>query len=238
MVNLVDSKIISNPNNLKVLYEDNHLIAINKRPGDIVQGDKTGDMPLNEVVKLFLKKKYKKPGNVYLGVAHRLDRPTSGIIVFAKTSKVLPRLNKLFAEKKAKKTYWAIVKNLPEKDSDTLVHWLSRNTKQNKSYAHTHEIASGKKAVLEYRIFQKLNNYYALEIDLLTGRHHQIRAQLAAIGCPIKGDLKYGFDRSNKDASIHLHAQSLSFVHPVQKSAITLTASPPDDPLWNICAKK
>lgn len=232
------TKTVTDPTNLQVLYEDNHLIAINKRPGDIVQGDKTGDMPLNEVVKLFLKKKYSKPGNVYLGVAHRLDRPTSGIVVFAKTSKALPRLNKLFAEKAAKKTYWAIVKNLPEKKSGTLVHWLNRNTKQNKSYAHEHEIASGKKATLKYRLLKELDNYYALEIDLQTGRHHQIRAQLAAIGCPIKGDLKYGFDRSNKDASIHLHAQRLSFTHPVKKIKLTLEAPPPSDPIWDVCIEK
>ena len=229
------SKIRSNPTNLQVLYEDNHLIAINKRPGDIIQGDKTGDMPLSEVVKLYLKEKYNKPGNVYLGVAHRLDRPTSGIVVFAKTSKALPRLNKLFAEKKTTKTYWAVVKTLPSKEVDTLVHWLKRNPKQNKSYAHLNEVDGSKKAILDYRLIKKLDNYYLLEIDLLTGRHHQIRAQLSAIGSTIKGDLKYGFDRSNKDASIHLHARHLSFVHPVKKEMLDFTASPPQDPIWDAC---
>lgn len=228
-------KVLSNPQNLQVLYQDNHLIAVNKRPGDIVQGDKTGDMPLSEVVKLYLKEKYDKPGNVYLGVAHRLDRPTSGIVVFAKTSKALPRLNKLFAEKKTTKTYWAVVKNAPKKEGDTLVHWLKRNPKQNKSYANHKEVTDSKKAILEYRTIKKLDNYFLLEIDLKTGRHHQIRAQLSAIGCPIKGDLKYGFDRSNKDASIHLHARSLSFIHPVKKEMLQLTAPPPRDPIWDAC---
>nr|WP_225901871.1 RNA pseudouridine synthase [Zobellia barbeyronii] len=218
-----------------VLFEDNHLIAINKRPGDIVQGDKTGDMPLSEVVKLYIKEKFNKPGNVYLGVAHRLDRPTSGIVVFTKTSKALPRLNKLFAEKEAKKTYWAIVKNLPKKNEDTLTHWLKRNNKQNKSYAHIKEIPESKKAILDYKVIKKLDRYYLLEINLHTGRHHQIRAQLAAIGCPIKGDLKYGFDRSNPNASIHLHARRLSFIHPVRKEPIEIVAKPPEDPVWNAC---
>lgn len=225
----------SNKNNLQVLYEDNHLIVINKRPGDIVQGDKTGDMPLSEVVKQYIKEKYNKPGNVYLGVAHRLDRPTSGIVVFAKTSKALPRLNKLFAEKEAQKTYWAVVKNKPEKENDTLVHWLKRNTKQNKSYAHKNEVPDSKKAILDYKIIKKLDNYYLLEIDLKTGRHHQIRAQLTSIGCTIKGDLKYGFDRSNKDGSIHLHARKLSFIHPVKKEKIEIIAPPPNDSIWNAC---
>ena len=229
------NKVISHQKNLLVLFEDNHLIAINKRPGDIVQGDKTGDMPLSEVVKLYIKEKYNKPGNVYLGVAHRLDRPTSGIVVFAKTSKALPRLNKLFAEKEARKTYWAIVKNKPRKNEDTLTHWLKRNSKQNKSYAHTKEVSDSKKAILDYRVIKKLDRYYLLEIDLHTGRHHQIRAQLSAIGCPIKGDLKYGFDRSNANASIHLHARKLSFVHPVRKEPLEIVAKPPEDPVWNAC---
>lgn len=164
-----------------------------------------------------------------------MDRPTSGIVIFAKTSKALPRLNKLFAEKEAKKTYWAVVKNPPEKQQDTLTHWMKRNTKQNKSYANKKEVPDSKKAILDYRLIKKLDNYYLLEIDLKTGRHHQIRAQLTAIGCPIKGDLKYGFDRSNKDSSIHLHARSLSFIHPVKKELLELTAPTPDDSVWNAC---
>ena len=228
-------KTISNPNNLQVLFEDNHLIAINKRAGDIVQGDKTGDTPLSEVVKQYIKTKHQKPGNVYLGVAHRLDRPTTGIVVFAKTSKALPRLNKLFAEKDAQKTYWAVVNKMPEKEKDTLVHWLKRNTKQNKSYAHIKEVPDSKIAILDYKVIRSLDRYFLLEIDLKTGRHHQIRAQLAAIGCAIKGDLKYGSDRSNKDGSIHLHARSLSFVHPVKKEMLQLIAPPPEDSVWNAC---
>ncbi len=220
---------------LQVLHEDNHLIAINKRPGDIVQGDKTGDIPLSEVVKGYLKRKYNKPGNVYLGVAHRLDRPTSGVVVFAKTSKALPRLNKLFAEKVAKKTYWAVVKNPPPENQGQLTHWLKRNPKRNKSYAHEKEVAESKKAVLEYKMLKKLDSYFLLEIDLKTGRHHQIRSQLAAIGCPIKGDLKYGFHRSNKDGSIHLHARKLSFIHPVKKEPILITSDLPKDPVWDAC---
>jgi len=228
-------KTISDKNNLQVLFEDNHIIVVNKRPGDIVQGDKTGDKPLSEVVKSYLKEKYNKPGNVYLGVVHRLDRPTSGIVLFAKTSKALPRLNKLFQEKAAQKTYWAIVKNAPPKKSDTLVHFLKRNPKQNKSYAHIKEVPESKKAILEYRLLKKLDNYFLLEVDLHTGRHHQIRSQLSAIGSPIKGDLKYGFDRSNKDASIHLHARELKFIHPVKKEEIHIVAPPPDEVLWNNC---
>ncbi|WP_373056084.1 RluA family pseudouridine synthase [Zunongwangia sp. H14] len=228
-------KTISNKNNLQVLYEDNHIIVVNKRPGDIVQGDKTGDKPLSEVVKSYLKEKYNKPGNVYLGVVHRLDRPTSGIVLFARTSKALPRLNKLFKEKDAQKTYWAIVKNEPPKPKDTLVHYMKRNPKQNKSYAHIKEVPDSKKAILDYQVLKNLDNYYLLEIDLHTGRHHQIRSQLSAIGCPIKGDLKYGFDRSNKDASIHLHARELKFVHPVKKEPVHILAPPPEDSIWKAC---
>lgn len=231
----MSTKIISTPKNLQVLYEDNHLIAINKRAGDIVQGDKTGDTPLSEVVKQYIKTKHNKPGNVYLGVAHRLDRPTTGIVVFAKTSKALPRLNKLFAEKDAQKTYWAVVNKMPEKETDTLIHWLKRNTKQNKSYGHKNEVPESKKAILDYKVIKSLDRYFLLEIDLKTGRHHQIRAQLAAIGCAIKGDLKYGSDRSNKDGSIHLHARRLSFIHPVKKEILQLTAPPPEDSVWNAC---
>lgn len=231
----MSKKTHSTADNLQVLFEDNHLIVINKRPGDIVQGDKTGDKPLSETVKDYLKKKYNKPGNVYLGVVHRLDRPTSGIVLFAKTSKALPRLNKLFAEKEAKKTYWAIVKNQPNKTQDKLVHWLKRNTKQNKSYAHKKEVPESKKAILSYAIMNSLQNYYMLEIDLETGRHHQIRSQLSAIGCPIKGDLKYGFNRSNADGSIHLHARKLKLVHPVKKELIEIIAPTPNEVLWNAC---
>lgn len=221
--------------NLQVLFEDNHLIVINKRPGDIVQGDKTGDKPLSDTVKAYLKKKYNKPGNVYLGVVHRLDRPTSGIVVFAKTSKALPRLNKMFAEKDAKKTYWAVVKNRPDEPEKKLVHWMTRNTKQNKSYANSREVTDSKKAILSYRLIKKLDNYYLLEIDLETGRHHQIRSQLTAIGSPIKGDLKYGFNRSNENGSIHLHARKLKLMHPVKKELLEIIAPLPNDPIWNAC---
>ena len=232
----METRTKTNSKNLLVLYEDNHIIVINKRPGDIVQGDKTGDVPLNEIVKQYVKKKYNKPGKVFLGVVHRIDRPTSGVVVFARTSKALSRLNELFSQKLAKKTYWAIVKNKPNKEQDTLEHWLLRNTKQNKSYAHIKEVPNSKKAILDYQILKKLNNYYLLEIDLKTGRHHQIRAQLAAINCPIKGDLKYGFDRSNKNGSIHLHARSIEFLHPVGKKPISLTAPAVEDPIWDACS--
>lgn len=228
-------KILSNKDNLQVLYEDNHLIIVNKRAGDIVQGDKTGDKPLSDVVKSYLKEKYNKPGNVYLGVAHRLDRPTTGVIAFAKTSKALPRLNKIFAEKDATKTYWALVKQLPPKTEDTLIHWLKKNPKNNKSTAHDNEVTQGKKAILHYKVLKSLDRYHLLEIQLETGRHHQIRSQLSSIGCPIKGDLKYGFDRSNPDASISLHARGLSFVHPVSNKKIEVEAPLPEDPLWNAC---
>ena len=228
-------KVVSTPKNLQVLYEDNHIIVINKRSGDIVQGDKTGDTPLSDIVKLYIKENYDKPGNVFLGVVHRLDRPTSGIVVFARTSKALTRLNKLFAEKKVKKTYWAIVKRRPEQDKGSLTHWLRKNPKNNKSTAFPKEVDGSKKAILHYELIQELNRYYLLSIQLETGRHHQIRSQLAAIGSPIKGDLKYGFDRSNRDASIHLHSRQIEFVHPVSKELISIIASPPDDALWNSC---
>lgn len=229
----MSNKETSNPQNLQVLHEDNHLIIVNKRPGDIVQGDKSGDVPLSEVVKAYLAAKHNKPGNVYLGVVHRLDRPTSGIVVFAKTSKALPRLNKLFQDKQVKKTYWAMVKDAPPANGDTLIHYLKRNTKQNKSYAHVNEVPDSKKAILDYTVIKKLDTYYLLEVNLQTGRHHQIRSQLAAIGCPIKGDLKYGFDRSNKDGSIHLHSRALSFIHPVKKEELQIIAPPPHEPLWD-----
>jgi len=228
-------KTVTHKNNLQILFEDNHLIAINKRAGDLVQGDKTGDKPLVEVVKEYIAEKYNKPGAVYLGVVHRLDRPTTGVVIFAKTSKALTRLNKLFKERETQKTYWAIIKNVPPKAQDTLTHFLKRNAKQNKSYAHNKEVPESKKAVLEYQVLKKLDNYYLLEIELHTGRHHQIRSQLSAIDCPIKGDLKYGFDRSNADGSIHLHARKLTLIHPVRKEKLTILAPPPSDPLWNSC---
>tara|TARA_R110002073_G_scaffold240878_2_gene402676 strand:+ start:1801 stop:2496 length:696 start_codon:yes stop_codon:yes gene_type:complete len=228
-------KLLSNKSNLQVLYEDNHIIIVNKRAGDIVQGDKTGDQPLSDIVKAYIKYKYNKPGNVYLGVTHRLDRPTTGIVVFAKTSKVLPRLNKMFSDKKINKTYWAIVKEKPENEKDTLTHWLKKNPKNNKSTAYTHEIKDGKKAILHYKIIKQLNNYFLLEVNLETGRHHQIRCQLASISSPIKGDLKYGFDRSNKDASIHLHSKKIEFIHPVSKEQISVEAPTPQDPIWDAC---
>ena len=231
----MSKKTHSTIDNLQVLFEDNHLIIINKRPGDIVQGDKTGDQPLSDTVKAYLKIKHNKPGNVYLGVVHRLDRPTSGIVVFAKTSKALPRLNKMFAEKDAKKTYWAIVKNNPKEPEKRLVHWMKRNTKQNKSYANIKEVPDSKKAMLTYKTIKKLNHYFLLQIDLETGRHHQIRSQLSAIGSPIKGDLKYGFNRSNDDGSIHLHARKLRLTHPVKKEPLEIIAPPPNDPIWNAC---
>ena len=230
------SKIFSNKDNLQILYDDNHIIIVNKRAGDIVQGDKTGDKPLSDVVKEYIAEKYNKPGNVYLGVVHRLDRPTTGLVIFAKTSKVLPRLNALFASKDISKTYWAIVKNKPAKEKDTLIDWLKKNSKNNKSYAYKKEVANSKKAILHYEVIKKLQNYFLLEIRLETGRHHQIRSQLYNIGCPIKGDLKYGFDRSNEDGSIHLHARHISFIHPVKKEPIKITAPLPTDVIWDACS--
>ena len=226
-------KEISNKNNLQVLHEDNHIIVVNKRVGDIVQGDKTGDKPLSEVVKEYIKEKYNKPGEVFLGVVHRLDRPTTGIVVFARTSKALTRLNELFKNRETQKTYWAIIKNKPAKPNDKLIHFIKRNEKNNTSKAHIKEVPDSKLASLEYTIFKELNNYFALEIDLHTGRHHQIRAQLAAIGSPIKGDLKYGFDRSNPDGGIHLHARKLVFIHPVTKNSLCIIAPVPQEVIWN-----
>ncbi len=222
--------------NLQILFEDNHLIVINKRAGDLVQGDKTGDDPLVDIIKEYIKKRDQKPGNVYLGVVHRIDRPTSGIVVFAKTSKALSRLNKAFANKEPKKTYWAVVKNRPPKKVDQLRHFLLRKQKQNKSYAHENEVPNSKLALLNYRLIKELNNYFLLEIDLETGRHHQIRSQLSKIGCPIKGDLKYGFNRSNKDGSIHLHARKIELIHPVKKEKITIEAPVNSaDAIWKVC---
>lgn len=218
---------------MKVVYEDNHIIVVNKTSSEIVQGDKTGDTPLSDIVKQYLKEKYNKPGNVFIGVTHRLDRPVSGLVVFAKTSKALSRLNEMFKNSAVRKTYWAIVKNRPEKDEGELVHFLVRNEKQNKSYAYDREVPHSKKAVLHYRVIGQSENYYLLEIDLKTGRHHQIRCQLAKMGCPIKGDLKYGFPRSNPDGSICLHARKVCFVHPVSKENIELEAPVPEGNLWN-----
>ena len=229
----MSSKIVSTANNLQILHEDNHLIIINKRVGDLVQGDKTGDKPLSEIVKEYIKEKYNKPGEVFLGVVHRLDRPTSGIVVFARTSKALTRMNELFSNRETQKTYWAVVKNKPLKSEDTLVHFIKRNEKNNTSKAHLKEVPDSKSAVLDYTIIKNLDNYFALEINLHTGRHHQIRAQLSAIGCPIKGDLKYGFDRSNSDGGIHLHARKLVFNHPVSKENLTILATTPNDLIWN-----
>lgn len=217
---------------MTVLYEDNHIIIVNKAPGEIVQGDKTGDEPLSEMVKVYLKEKYNKPGNVFCGVTHRLDRPTSGVVVFAKTSKALSRLNDMFRNGEIDKTYWAIVRNRPPKESDTLVHYLIKNEKTNKSSAYTTEKPHTKRAVLHYKMIASSQNYFLLEVDLETGRHHQIRSQLAHLGCPIKGDLKYGAPRSNTDGSISLHARSISFIHPVSKEKIMLTAPVPQDNLW------
>jgi 23S rRNA pseudouridine1911/1915/1917 synthase len=225
----------STKDNLHVLFEDNHLIIVNKRAGDIVQGDKTQDKPLSEVVKEYIKEKYNKPGNVYLGVVHRLDRPTSGIVIFARTSKALERLNKMLREKRIKKTYWAVVKNAPKKENGTLINFLKKNPKNNKSSVFQKEIEGSKKAILHYQTLRILDHYTLLEVDLETGRHHQIRAQLSYIGSAIKGDLKYGAQRSNKDGSIHLHARMIEFTHPVSKENIHISAPLPNDPVWKAC---
>lgn len=218
---------------MKILYEDNHLIAVRKRVGDIVQGDKTGDVPLSDMVKNYLKDKYQKPGNVYLGVVHRLDRPVSGVVLFSKTSKALPRLNKMFAEHKGvKKTYLAIVVNKPAQPQGTLTHWLTRNEKQNTARAYDREVPGSKKAVLDYRLVAQSERYFLLEIELHTGRHHQIRCQLSKIGCPIRGDLKYGAPRSNPDGGISLHAWRLELEHPVSHQNITIDAPLPEERLW------
>ncbi len=218
---------------MTVVYEDNHIIVVNKTSSEIVQGDKTGDTPLSETVKEYIRVKYNKPGNVFLGVTHRLDRPVSGLVVFAKTGKALSRLNDMFRLGEVKKTYWAIVKERPKEVEGELVHWLVRNEKQNKSYAYDKEKPNSKKAILRYKLIGHSQNYHLLEVDLQTGRHHQIRCQLAKMGCPIKGDLKYGSPRSNPDGSICLHARRVTFVHPVSKEVIDLTAPLPDGNLWN-----
>lgn len=225
----------STKDNLEVLFEDNHLIILNKNVGDIVQGDKTGDQPLSEIVKDYIKVKYNKPGNVFLGVVHRLDRPTSGAIIFARTSKALERMNTMFREKKVDKTYWAVVKNKPKKNRETLTHFLKKNHKNNKSSAYNEDIDGSKKAVLHYQFIKSLDRFHLLEIQLETGRHHQIRAQLSFIGSPIKGDLKYGFPRSNKDGGIHLHAREIRFNHPVTKENLVIVAPTPKDVIWDAC---
>ena len=219
---------------MDVLYEDNHIIVVNKRSGEIVQGDKTGDEPLSEVVKQYIKTKYDKPGNVFLGVVHRLDRPVAGLVVFAKTSKALSRLNTMFANGEVHKTYWAIVVKRPEAESGTLTNWIVRNEKQNKSYAYDRERPKAKQAVLKYQMIAASDHYTLLEVELMTGRHHQIRCQLAHIGCIIKGDLKYGAPRSNADGSISLLARRIEFTHPVSKEKISVTAPLPDDNLWRV----
>ena len=217
---------------MTVVYEDNHIIVVNKTASEIVQADKTGDTPLSETVKQYLKEKYQKPGNVFIGVTHRLDRPVSGLVIFAKTSKALTRLNEMFRTSEVKKTFWAVVKNAPKETEGELVHFLVRNEKQNKSYAYDKEVPKSKKAVLDYRLIGRSENYYLLEVDLKTGRHHQIRCQLAKMGCPIKGDLKYGSPRSNPDGSICLHARRVRFTHPVSKELIELEAPLPEGNLW------
>lgn len=217
---------------MKVVYEDNHIIIVSKESGEIVQGDKTGDVPLSETVKQYIKDKYQKPGAVFLGVTHRLDRPVSGLVVFARTSKALTRLNNMFRNGEIHKTYWAIVQIPPQLQEGTLRHWLVRNERQNKSYAHDHEVPDSKEAVLKYRLMGQSERYWLLEVNLLTGRHHQIRCQLAAMGSPIKGDLKYGARRSNPDGSISLLARRIEFVHPVSKESIVVESPLPADRLW------
>lgn len=217
---------------LQILYEDNHVIVINKRASDIVQGDKTGDETLPDKIKLYLKEKYQKPGNVFCGVVHRLDRPTSGAVIFARTSKALERLNAQFRDKETNKIYWAIVEKKPEKEEGTLIHFLKKNEKQNKSYASKTETQGSKKAILHYKLIASSDKYHLLEVKLETGRHHQIRVQLSSIGCIIKGDVKYGARRPNQDGSVGLHARYLEFIHPTTKEIIKITAPVPDDALW------
>lgn len=229
-------KTSSTRQNLEVLFEDNHLIIVNKKPSDIVQGDKTGDKPLVEHVKDYIKIKYDKPGAVFLGVIHRIDRPVSGAVVFAKTSKALSRMNKMFQEKSIQKTYWAVCHGAPNSPEGTINHFLKKDQQKNKSKAFDKAVTGGKESSLSYRVLGMGDNYSFIEVTPHTGRHHQIRVQLSAIGCPIKGDLKYGAKRSNKDASIHLHARKITFEHPVQKELITIIAPTPDDNLWEAMA--
>ena len=218
---------------LEILFEDNHIIAVNKKPSEIVQGDKTGDFPLSDSVKQYIKEKYHKPGEVYLGVVHRIDRPVSGIVLFARTSKAAARLSEMFRDKEIQKTYWAVVRNKPEKQSAALVHYLIKNEKKNMSRAFDKEQNGALKSELEYKLLRSSDNYHLLEVKPISGRHHQIRVQLSAIGCSIKGDVKYGDKRTNKDASIHLHARKINFIHPVKKIPVEIIASPPKEVLWN-----
>lgn len=224
---------VTNLSNIEVLYEDNHLIAINKRPGDLVQGDKTGDIPLSDILKAYLKKKYNKPGNVFLGVIHRIDRPVSGVVVFAKTSKALARMNAKLQEKSFKKTYWVIVEKQPPYENGTLINYLTKNQEKNKSFASDLPKKGYKHAELDYKLIAKSDRYFLLEIRPKTGRHHQIRVQLSTMGWPIKGDIKYGSKRTNKDASISLHAQKVEFEHPTLKEKTTILAPPPHENLWD-----
>ncbi len=220
-----------------ILFEDNHIIAVNKKPGQIVQGDKTGDTPMSEFVKQYIKKKYEKPGEVFLGTVHRIDRPVSGIVLFARTSKALTRLNELFKTKEIQKTYWAVVKNKPLPEVGNLVHYLKKNELQNRSKAFDSEVPGSSRSELDYALIANSMHYYLLQVNPHTGRHHQIRVQLSSMDCPIKGDVKYGFKRGNEDASIHLHARAVNFIHPVTKNEICILAPPPNEALWNEFAR-
>ncbi len=231
--NHVASSLVS-----RILYEDNHMLVVNKLPSEIVQGDKTGDLPMSDLLKAYIAQKYSKSGNVFLGVVHRIDRPVSGAVAFARTSKALTRLNEMLKNHELQKKYWAVVKKLPEQEQGTLVHYLQKNEKQNKSYPVAENTPGAKRAELNYLVLGRSRDYFLLEVELITGRHHQVRSQLSALGCPIRGDLKYGFDRSNPNGSIHLHARNITFLHPVKKEKITLTAPVPDDPLWNFFEKE
>lgn len=217
----------------EILYEDNHLLIINKKPSQIIQGDKTGDKPLSDQLKDFIKERDHKPGNVFLGVVHRIDRPVSGVVIFAKTGKALTRLNNMLKKGEIHKTYWVVVKNKPYPEKGCLINFLRRDEQKNKAFAYDHPVANTQKAELTYELIGQSDQYFLLQVQLITGRHHQIRAQLAKIGCPVKGDLKYGFERSNPDGSIHLHARSVEFMHPVKHETIKVIADPPSEKLWN-----
>lgn len=221
----------------RVLFEDNHLLILNKKCGEIVQGDKTGDISMKDMLTVYLKKKYNKPGNVFVGVVHRIDRPVSGAILFAKTDKALSRMNKMIHDRQIRKVYWAIVKNKPEKDAGVLKHFLWKNQEKNKSFVVDSSRKDSSFAELEYKVIEKSDNYFLLEVELHTGRHHQIRVQLAHIGCPIRGDLKYGYHRTNPDGGLSLHARHLEFPHPVKNEKIIIDADPPNEMLWNAFLK-